>query len=116
MKYRYDDAKQMAGHNPCTSGTQRKLIIPEKETSAGQLMAPGNPSAYLHGRHPQPVAPAYTFHFFPHALHTQYDSEYVCFPSVQKPHKTPTGPARSHPQHPFDAEKSFPSVCVDVMI
>ncbi len=35
---------------------------------------------------------------------------------MQKPHKTPTGPARSHPQHPFDAEKSFPSVCVDVMI
>jgi hypothetical protein len=71
--------------------------------------------AFLHRSDPEPVLPFYAFHFVPQLLQIQNDSEWICFPFVQKPHRIPTGPARSHPQHPLLAEKSLPSVVVSVI-
>ena len=106
----------MSDYNPGAPGAQRKLVFPDKETSFRHLMAAAEFSTLFHRCHPQSVCSGYTFHFLPHELHTQYESVYVLLPSVQKPHRTPTGPASSQPQHPFDAEKSFPSVCMSVII
>ena len=116
MDERQRNAEHMPDYDTCTSCAQRKLVISEKETPLRHLVTSAVLPACLHRCHPKPVGSAYAFHFFPHELHTQYASEYVRFPFVQKPHRTPGGPASSQPQHPFDAEKSFPSVCVDVMI
>jgi hypothetical protein len=61
----------MPGQNPGAPGAQGKLISAYEKTARPHLMASAVFSAHLHGRNPEPVSAAYTFHLFPHELHTQ---------------------------------------------
>lgn len=58
----------------------------------------------------------YSLHLFPQSLQTQNWLLCVCFPLPHAPQSKPIGPNNTAPQHPLDAEKSFPVVLTSLII